>query len=167
MCGVIRRRRQLAEDGDHFVRIDFSCFRQRAPANQGGQSRSASHRGNAALGLESDLNDSSICNSHRKRQHITANWVFKLRDRIGRIGHPCIARMLKVIEELGGVHGVILERAEKSVLLIPKICHPERSRCFAKRSIYGVEGPRGHQLLFQTSQGIRMMSCMEHGEDAS
>jgi hypothetical protein len=117
MCGVIRRRRQLAKDSNHFIHIDFSRFRQRAAGNQRRQSRSARQGGNAALGFEPDLGNSTISDTHREREHIAANRIFKLRDRIGRIECTGIARALKVVEELGGVHGDILERQEKAALL--------------------------------------------------
>src|SRR5580693_10735976 len=38
-------------------------------------------------------------------------------------------------------------------------CHPERSKCSAKRSTYAVEGPLVPQQLHESSQGVFSSLC--------
>lgn len=104
--GVRRSLRQAAHRGDERVAFEGSSFAQSLPIHQFSQSRCAGHRGHASLGLESDLRNAPRLDFQSQTKYISASRVLNLRHGVGVRNFAGVARILKMIEQLRGIHTV-------------------------------------------------------------
>lgn len=85
-----------------------------------GNRRAAGHGWNTALGAEADVGDalrfrfwlfqSEVLQSKAELQNVSASGVFELRDGVGIFDLTGVSRVLKMIEEFGGIHRAIVMR---------------------------------------------------------
>jgi hypothetical protein len=102
--GVSRGLRQAADGRDYILSLQLPGCMRRLSTNQFGQGRSTGHRRDAALGLESDINDLVALQLQAQADDVPAHRILDLRRRIGVGDLAGIARILKVIEQLRRIH---------------------------------------------------------------
>lgn len=111
LCSVRRSLRQTANRGDHPVALQRSRFVQSFSGDDLRQSRSASHRSHASLGLEPNLRNPPGIDSQSQTEYIAAGRILDFRRGIGIHEFSRVARILEVVEQLGRVHAVQIVNA--------------------------------------------------------
>ena len=101
MC---RGLRQSADRRDQGVALEGSRFVQSMPRHQLSQSRRAGHRGHTSLGLEADLSNAPGFYFQRQTKHIPTSGILELCHGVGIRHVTGVTRILKVIEQLRGIH---------------------------------------------------------------
>jgi len=100
--------RQASDCGNQIIAPQLANFRDRFSAYQLRQRRPAGHGRYASFGLESDLLDAAILYFQAQTNNVPANRVLDFSTRIGIRNVARMARILKVIEQLRGIHGQIV-----------------------------------------------------------
>jgi len=100
-----RTLRQASDRGGQAGKTQISRFLHSLSGYQFGQRRGAGHRCNAPFRLESDFPDPSRFDREGQPEHVPAHWILNLSDCVRRCNLARVARILKVIKQLGGIHG--------------------------------------------------------------
>lgn len=95
MC---RGLRQTANSDNQALAIQSPSLVDSLSGNNFGERRSASHRRNASLGLESNFRNASSIHLQSQSQHISTDRVLYLRRGVGVRDIARIPRILKMIE---------------------------------------------------------------------
>ena len=69
-----------------------------------GDSRSTSHRSHAPFRQEANFSHTAVRNPEGEFENISAGWIFNLSERVGIANFTRVARILKMIKKLRGVH---------------------------------------------------------------
>ena len=77
--------------------------------------RAAGHRWNAALGAKAYFNDAlpfqfRLFQSKAEFQNVSASGVFQARGAVGSFNLARVSRVLKMVQEFGGIHRAIVMR---------------------------------------------------------
>jgi len=98
--------RQAADRGNHIVTPQLQAFPRRLSSDQFGERRGASHGRDASLGLKSNISDLAALQFQGQADDIPADRILDLGRAIGVGEIARIARILKVIEQLRGIHAL-------------------------------------------------------------
>jgi hypothetical protein len=72
--------------------------------------RAAGHRWNAALGAKAYFSDALPSQFQSEFQNVSASGVFQARGAVGSFNLARVSRVLKMVEEFGGIHRAIVMR---------------------------------------------------------
>ena len=72
--------------------------------------RAAGHCGNAALGAKANVGDAFAFQFQGEFQNVSAGGVFQARGAVGGFDLAGVSGVLKMVEEFGGIHIVIVMR---------------------------------------------------------
>jgi len=134
--------RQASNRCNQRVALQRERLAHASSCNQFCQSRSAGHRRHATLGFESDLSDPPSAHLQSQPQHVSTNRIFNVRYCVGGRKLPGIARILKVIEQLGRIHAVEIVTAQGRPFCQRR--HPGRCRPSGGAKDLPRQGPSGH-----------------------
>jgi len=93
---------------ENIVAGEGGSFSRTLPANQFRQRRTTGDRRNATFCLKPDFTDGVVLQKRGQFENVSAGGILELRRSVSAIQHTDIARVLKMIEKLGGIHGSIL-----------------------------------------------------------
>src|SRR5579872_202538 len=103
-----RGRRKASDRANQIIAPQLASFGNRFSAHQLRQRRPAGHRRYASFGLEPDLLDPAILYLQAQTNDVPADWVLDFSARIGIRNVARMAWILKVIEQLRGIHSQIV-----------------------------------------------------------
>ena len=101
LCSVGGSLWEPSQTFDNLFPLDRPRFSQRAPLYQFHQLRSAGDGRNATLGLEARFGDTTTRDAHRHPHDVAAGRIANLYQRVGLGDVARIARVLKVVQDLG------------------------------------------------------------------
>jgi len=101
---VCRRCGQTANRAHQLISTQLLRLVYRSPTHKLRHSGSAGHRGHATLCAKANLRNPSLRNLHCKFQNIAAGWILDSRGRVCIRHRSCVARVLKMVENLRRIH---------------------------------------------------------------
>ena len=99
---------KIADSSQDVLTAELFCFGKSAAFCQLSNQRTAGHGSNTSASAEAHVGDPAASDFHRQPQNIATRRIFDLSGRVGIGDITGIAGILKMVQDLGGVHVRIL-----------------------------------------------------------